>query len=65
MLDDTVKMKPYRTSMKIDYDERRPMEIEAIFGAPLRAARSKGQELPGVETMYRQLCFLDRRNRSD
>ena len=25
-------MKSYRTSMKIDYDEHRPLEVEAIFG---------------------------------
>jgi len=31
MLDYTVKMKPYRTSMKIDYDQRRPLEVEAIL----------------------------------
>lgn len=38
MLDYTVKMTPYRPSMKIDYDEHRPLEIEAIFGNPLRKA---------------------------
>ena len=40
MLSYTDKMIPYRTSMKIDYDERHPIEVEAIFGNPLRAAET-------------------------
>jgi len=59
MLDYTVKMKPYRTSMKIDYDERRPLEVEAIFGNPLRMAEAAGVNLPQISCLYRQLKFLD------
>ncbi|MEH2405649.1 putative 2-dehydropantoate 2-reductase [Nostoc sp.] len=59
MLDYTVKMKPYRTSMKIDYDERRPLEVEAIFGNPLRKAHSRGVDLPQISCIYQQLKFLD------
>ena len=62
MLDYTVKMKPYRTSMKIDYDEKRPLEVEAIVGNPLRKAQEKGINLPRIECLYRQLKFLDARN---
>lgn len=58
MLADTEQIKPYRTSMKIDFDEGRPMEVEAIFGNALRAA---GVPLPRLETLYRQLKFLDER----
>lgn len=63
MLDYTAKMKPYRTSMKIDYDEHRPLEVEAIFGNPLRMAQQAGAELPRIEMLYQQLKFLDRQNR--
>jgi 2-dehydropantoate 2-reductase len=63
MLDYTDKMTPYRTSMKIDFDEDRPMEVEAIFGNPLRAAQAAGQASPILETLYRQLTFLDAVNR--
>jgi 2-dehydropantoate 2-reductase len=59
MLDYTVKMKPYRTSMKIDYDERRPLEVEAIFGNPLRKAEAAGVNLPQINCIYQQLKFLD------
>ncbi|MCT7951184.1 putative 2-dehydropantoate 2-reductase [Ancylothrix sp. C2] len=63
MLDHTAKMTPYRTSMKIDYDEKRPLEVEAIFGTPLRKAEEAGVELPKISMLYRQLKFLDRQNR--
>jgi 2-dehydropantoate 2-reductase len=63
MISDTVKMKPYRPSMKIDYDEKRPMEIEAIYGNPVRAAQHAGADSPLIEALYQQLCFLDQRNR--
>lgn len=65
MLDHTAKMKPYRTSMKIDYDERRPLEVEAIFGNPLRQASAAGIVLPQIATLYQQLKFLDAKNRSE
>ena len=64
MLQDTEQMTPYRTSMKIDYDERRPMEVEAIFGNPLRAAQQTGAVSPLIGMLYRQLKFLDARNRA-
>ncbi|AFZ17010.1 putative 2-dehydropantoate 2-reductase [Allocoleopsis franciscana] len=63
MLDYTEKMTPYRTSMKIDYDERRPLEVEAIVGNPLRVATAAGTDLPLISMLYRQLKFLDMQNR--
>jgi 2-dehydropantoate 2-reductase len=62
MLANTVKMKPYATSMKLDFDHHQPMEIEAIFGNPLRAAQQAGVASPLLEMLYRQLAFLDVRN---
>lgn len=64
-LEYTAKMKPYRTSMKIDYDSQRPMEIEAILGNPLRAATAAGAHLPRIQMLYQQLKFLETKNRSD
>ena len=63
MLDYTVKMKPYRTSMKIDFDECRPLEIEAIFGNPFRKAEAAGVYLQQIRCLYQQLKFLDLRMR--
>ena len=58
----TDKMIPYRTSMKIDHDEGQPMEVEAIFGNPLRAVQQAGAKSPRLEQLYRQLKFLDARS---
>jgi 2-dehydropantoate 2-reductase len=62
MVDMTLAMAPYRASMKVDFDEHKPMEVEAIYGNPLRAARDAGAAMPIIETLYRQLKFLDARN---
>ncbi|MBE9185881.1 putative 2-dehydropantoate 2-reductase [Microcoleus sp. LEGE 07076] len=59
MLEHTHKMKPYRTSMKIDYDESRPLEVEAIFGNPMQVAQQAGVKLPQIEVLYRMLKFVD------
>ncbi len=59
MLDYTIAMTPYRTSMKIDYDAGKPLEIAAMFGNPLEFARARGVALPLIEMLYRQLQFLD------
>lgn len=62
MLDYTLKMKPYRTSMKIDHDEHRPLEVEAIFGNPLRIVQATGVNLPQIDCLYKQLKFINTQN---
>ncbi|NES84559.1 MAG: putative 2-dehydropantoate 2-reductase [Moorea sp. SIO2B7] len=59
MLDDTVKMKPYSPSMKLDYEAKRSLEVEAIFGNPLREAQNANIPVPRIEMLYQQLKFLD------
>ena len=61
-LDVTKEMVPYDSSMRIDYLNRRPMEVEAIFGNPIRRAEAFGCKMPHVEMLYRQLAFLNRHN---
>ena len=61
MMDYTDRMTPYRPSMKRDYDARRPMELDAIYAAPLRAAHRVGVECPRIETLHQQLALLDER----
>lgn len=63
-LDDTDKMKPYITSMKLDYDRGKALEVEAIFGNPLRMAKLAGVSLPRMSMLYQQLKFLDAQNRT-
>ena len=59
-LDVTQKMVPYDSSMRIDYLNHRPMEVESIFGNPLRRADAAGCKMPRVDMLYRELKFLDR-----
>jgi 2-dehydropantoate 2-reductase len=68
MLSDTDDMTPYSTSMKLDFDARRPLELEAIYRRPLDAARN-GQhgtfDMVRTEALYRQLRFLEHRNQAE
>jgi 2-dehydropantoate 2-reductase len=63
MLDDTERMIPYATSMKLDHDAGRPLELQAIYGEPLARAREAGCEMVRVQALYDQLSFLDARAR--
>lgn len=63
MLDDTERMIPYATSMKVDHDAGRPLELQAIYGEPLARAREAGCEMVRVRALYEQLSFLDDRAR--
>lgn len=62
MLEHTAEMAPYRTSMKIDYDEGRRLEIAAILGNPIRTAQTMGIPVPAMTMLYQQLTFLDARD---
>jgi len=62
MLDDTRKMVPYDSSMRVDYRHGRPMEVESIFGNPLRAALAAGYRPSKIEMLYRQLSYLNPRS---
>ena len=49
----TLTMGPYRTSMHIDRQLGRRLEVEAILGEPLRAAHAAGVATPALEMLYR------------
>jgi 2-dehydropantoate 2-reductase len=52
---------PYKTSMQIDRQLGRPMEVEAIIGEPLRIARMNSIETPLLAMLYNMLRQLDTR----
>lgn len=58
MLGYTAKMEPYKTSMMLDHEAGRGMEIEAIVGDPLRAAQAVDIELPEIAALYQALAQL-------
>jgi len=62
MLTQTEQMSPYRTSMKIDYDEGRSLELNAILGNPLQVADRLNIQVPAIRMLYQQLAFLNDRN---
>jgi len=59
MLRHTRTMGAYRTSMQIDRQGGRPMEIESILGEPLRQARRQGVQTPRLEMLYEMARMLD------
>ena len=60
MLTTTAGMTPYAPSMRLDFDAGRPLELDAIYAAPLDAARVAGVPLPATATLLAQLRFLTR-----
>lgn len=48
----TRPMEGYRPSSMIDFVEGRPVEVEAIWGEPLRQAKKEGVEMPKLEMLY-------------
>lgn len=58
MITDTEKMEPYAPSMKLDYDRGNPMELEAIYGNPIRAAEKAGVDMPETRKLYEELKAL-------
>ena len=59
----TVKMKPYKTSMLLDYENNRRLEVEAILGNAVRLARKKNFPVPNLEAIYALLLLLTENNR--
>lgn len=64
MVENTRKMNPYKTSMMIDFELKRPMEVEAILGRPLRIAQKNKVTVPTIEAIYSLLSFMDKNHRS-
>ena len=58
----TESIPDYLPSMYVDFAERRPMELEALFVNPLAAARRAGCAMPKVEALYQSLAFVATRN---
>lgn len=60
MLARTRKMKPYKTSMLLDFEKKLPLESDLILGEPLKIARNKKVHVPVLEQMYNALKFMER-----
>jgi 2-dehydropantoate 2-reductase len=58
------KMGTYKPSTLIDWEAGRPLEIEPIWGEPLRRAVAAGGQMPRTEMIYALLKQLDKARRS-
>ena len=62
MIQMTDEMTPYKPSMKLDFDNRRPMEIEYLYSRGISEARAAGSPMPRLEMLEQELRFLEARN---
>ncbi|HHZ71307.1 MAG TPA: 2-dehydropantoate 2-reductase [Methylococcaceae bacterium] len=51
-INNTHQMPPYKTSMLLDYQAGRPMEINAILGNTIKAASHTNTECPYLKTLF-------------
>ena len=55
----TAAMRPYKPSTLLDYEAGKPLELEAIWGEPLRRATAAGAKMPELAELYAHLKELD------
>ncbi|WP_181297360.1 putative 2-dehydropantoate 2-reductase [Pseudomonas sp. Q2-TVG4-2] len=61
MMKSTDHMPNYLPSMYHDHVHGRPLELDAIYAAPLAAAAAAGFAMPKTEALYQTLCFISAR----
>ncbi|OMP77509.1 putative 2-dehydropantoate 2-reductase [[Flexibacter] sp. ATCC 35208] len=60
MLQFTIAMRPYAPSMKLDFDNKRPLELKYIYENPVEMAKAAGYYMSKVDMLLRQLLFLSK-----
>ena len=55
----TKAMPVYKPSTLIDFEAGKAIELEAIWGEPLRRAKAAGAQMPELERLYAELRELD------
>lgn len=59
LMETTDRMAPYSPSMKVDYDNKRALEIEYIYNRPILKAREAGYEMARTSMLSAQLQFIE------
>ena len=59
MIETTDAMTPYSPSMKLDFDFRRPMEIDYLYSRPIAKAHEAGLRMPKLEMLEAELRFIE------
>ncbi len=60
----TDSMTGYKPSTLQDWESGKPLEIEAIWGEPVRRAAAAGAKMPRTETLYGLITTMDQQRRS-
>lgn len=58
-VENTLRMTPYSPSMKLDFDNHRPMEINYLYTRAIAEAHSVGYDMPCLETLEAELRFIE------
>lgn len=61
LINKILAMPPIGSSMRTDYENSRPMEVEIILGYPVRKGRELGIPVPTIETIYILLTAVNKR----
>lgn len=62
MIEMTTKMRPYKPSMRLDWDYHRPMEVYYLYTRPIEEARRAGQDMPLHRMLEAELKFMEEEN---
>jgi 2-dehydropantoate 2-reductase len=63
LIEGTRAMPPYKSSMALDFENGREMELEALIGNVVRAAGQHGVAIPTLETIYRVAKMVEAKMR--
>ena len=58
VFEDLLKLPPYYNSLKQDFDANRKIEVDSIFGNPIKIAEARGLEMPLTKMLYLQIMYL-------
>lgn len=64
ILDHTLKMRPYKTSMLLDLEAGKPLEIEVMYERPLKIGERNGLQTPHIAALAAQLKAVSPRKDS-
>ena len=59
MIYNTIHMTPYSPSMKLDFEFKRPMEIDYLYTRPIEEAKKAGYQMKKLEMLEAELRFLE------
>lgn len=63
MMTNSESMGPYHSSMQVDYEQARPLEVESIIGEAVRRGQGAGVAVTRMAMLYTLVKELDLRNR--